>query len=813
MSFPQKYEKKENLVLMSNRIEELIIQVQKLEECNKDLNNKYEELQAENNNLKEENNKLRIQNKEYYGKILGNKMTKKKNSKKNMKNDKKQNDQEDLSQLLINNIDQQGNEISELNDLNKKYKKKIDDLLKLIIQLNKYNKEKISEFGLYIKREKEKFEQKIENLVNENKEKTNKIIEDLIQIALKKNKENKYIIEEQEIKIKNLEEKNRIILEKLLDKEKERSIDIFFDKNKIIDDIKNLSEIKTSQKEYLEKNTNDKKNIIINDENLKNKNLINKKRSSLEFLDNKALNFYDVVIEIDSINKLTKSGWKINYNEDRKEIYDKIVKERTLKIGVLGINNVGKSYILGLISKIVIPTGYSVETKGISIKYSEGEKYSDKNICLLDSAGFETPLLNDEIFEDEENKDNHYEKLVYFKKINRISKDKAQTERFIEELIITLSDIRILVVGKLTRREQKLIERIKRSIKQTENNEAKSLIIIHNLSQYNELIEVENHINRVLKKSATFNLEEIQFTGIKKYEGRIFFTEKDGTHHYIMARQDSTAGNYYNDMTITLIKQKYNEMRSRRSIDIPEEILKLLSKLSKDIVEDEIILKNLEISKDKKVIKIKEGASRNIIECRQIYLDEIGNYNSISYKDTLKYSCYAYKEKKHNLFLIRLEIPGKIDKLTVSFKYYEKLKVILIEGIKSEDDFPESKLENILLINDNRKYGKIRHYIELDNDIELIKEEAFEKTGVYTFKFNTNNFDPNSKKDNYENNDEYKDENLNAPNDEFKEVSSGVYSMKFLITDISMKKLVNKYQKLNNNFFSCKFIKRLKIDE
>ena len=37
-----------------------------------------------------------------------------------------------------------------------------------------------------------------------------------------------------------------------------------------------------------------------------------------------------------------------------------------------------------------------VETKGISIKYSKDEKGEEKGICILDSAGFETPLLRDE---------------------------------------------------------------------------------------------------------------------------------------------------------------------------------------------------------------------------------------------------------------------------------------------------------------------------------------------------------------------------------------------------------------------------------
>ena len=42
-----------------------------------------------------------------------------------------------------------------------------------------------------------------------------------------------------------------------------------------------------------------------------------------------------------------------------------------------------------------------------------------------------------------------------------LSRDKAQTERFIEELIISLSDIILSVIWKITRTEQILINKIK----------------------------------------------------------------------------------------------------------------------------------------------------------------------------------------------------------------------------------------------------------------------------------------------------------------------------------------------------------------
>ena len=59
------------------------------------------------------------------------------------------------------------------------------------------------------------------------------------------------------------------------------------------------------------------------------------------------------------------------------------------------IINVGKSYLLSKIVKVDISTGYSIETKGISIKYSEKEKGEQRGIYILDSVGLESPLLKE----------------------------------------------------------------------------------------------------------------------------------------------------------------------------------------------------------------------------------------------------------------------------------------------------------------------------------------------------------------------------------------------------------------------------------
>ena len=88
--------------------------------------------------------------------------------------------------------------------------------------------------------------------------------------------------------------------------------------------------------------------------------------------------------------KLFKDGWELLYTEKGEKNYEiKKVKNLTV-VAVIGNKNKGKSYILQKISGNKLPLGYSVTTKGISILYP---KNLNQNIILLDSAGFEVPLL------------------------------------------------------------------------------------------------------------------------------------------------------------------------------------------------------------------------------------------------------------------------------------------------------------------------------------------------------------------------------------------------------------------------------------
>ena len=243
----------------------------------------------------------------------------------------------------------------------------------------------------------------------------------------------------------------------------------------------------------------------------------------------KVEDFYDIIIDINSIKKVDKEGWKIKYSKTGFSKYEQYKDKDLLKIGVLGNTNKGKSFILSKISKIKLLTGTSIQTKGLSVKYPDLKGYTARQLILLDSAGLETPVLisekkekinenknQDDIEEQEEKKEEQkQEKLEEIEEKDKEIKqneefkenarDKIVTELFLQSLIINFSDILLIVVGQLTYSEQLLINKIK--IEAKKQNKGR-IIIIHNLQDLRTKEQVQDYIKNTLLKCSTFNLKK-----------------------------------------------------------------------------------------------------------------------------------------------------------------------------------------------------------------------------------------------------------------------------------------------------------------
>ena len=260
----------------------------------------------------------------------------------------------------------------------KKSRKEIIDLLiekeDKINELTNNQNVKISQLESELNNEKQKLRtteekmnknitehvKEIENLKNDIKNKTNENI--------KKNEdENKY--KEYEDKINKLE-KDKQLLEMGING------DIT-----LINQLKNLG----VTGEYL-KPKSDLIKVDPQTNKIISKGILNK---DIIFTD-----FYDMIIDINSIKGI-KKGWDIKMSERIKKNYSSLKSEKIIKIGVIGNSNKGKSFILSKLSKINLPSGTSIRTEGLSVKYPELDLYINRKIALLDSAGLETPVLKE----------------------------------------------------------------------------------------------------------------------------------------------------------------------------------------------------------------------------------------------------------------------------------------------------------------------------------------------------------------------------------------------------------------------------------
>ena len=599
-----------------------------------------------------------------------------------------------------------------------------DDNGKLVDQLLQENddqRQKNTELKLKLKKMQSILEEKEKEI--ENKDKKNQNLEKQLNEILSDIGKG-VDIKENYFKLKNENEKLKIeskIWDKYAKNDELRKLnsqlntDLFKAKNKINQLEKNVEEIKNKKNTEFE---NYKKNDY-------NEDYIGKQLEE----------FYDVIVNIKSIAALeTEEGWPIKWNKQRKEEIEKMKVLELLKVGILGNGNVGKSFLLSRLFDIKIPSGYSVVTEGLSLKYNENDKY-----IILDSAGLQTPLLSNEHYKDkdEENIRKKYEDLY---------KDKTQTENFIQNLIIYLSDMILIVVGKMTFNEQKLINKIKKELEENDNEKENTIYIIHNLMNFQTKSQVEKHIETNLFKSASFTLKELQYVQVNEnkdneiHDERKHYVEEGNknlkVYHLIMARENTEAGDYYNPFTYKVLREQFNSFIKRKPLSIIDEVKNKFVEWSYDLLEDKIEPENIEIvsDQDKKEEKIifknnKENNENLKLVPKACISDELGLniYRSNGYEPT-----YYYYIEKDEYLVVVLEVPGDV---TIEDKYADTtLNEIIVIGTKSDN------LSTIKPISNNTKVGKFKMRIKYRNNISIADEEAvkgqetFEK-GIFQFKF------------------------------------------------------------------------------
>ena len=111
-----------------------------------------------------------------------------------------------------------------------------------------------------------------------------------------------------------------------------------------------------------------------------------------EFDVEKALYFYDIIIDVNSLSKIKKVensddyGWDVYFSEegwDEHEIMKLDRLDYSTVVGVTGGSNSGKTFVISRIIGDEIPIGKKYVTKGIGVKIS---KINNKKIFFLEES-------------------------------------------------------------------------------------------------------------------------------------------------------------------------------------------------------------------------------------------------------------------------------------------------------------------------------------------------------------------------------------------------------------------------------------------
>jgi hypothetical protein len=626
--------------------------------------------------------------------------------------------EEEIDKLKSNN-DYQTKKIKNLN-------KEKDEKEKEIKNLNKEKREKEKEIK-NLNKEKDEQESKINDLNKEKDEQALKIND----LNKKKNEQELKINDlnkekdEQELKLNNLNK------EKIEQEKKISSLNR--DKNLLEFAINgDIEKINILHKLGVEGDNLKKDNNFIQIDNNSNQIRINQKYIKEKFID-----FYDVIIHIDSIKDINK-GWKVEFNEKTKEKYESFKNQKMIKIGVIGNSNKGKSFLLSKISKIKLPSGTSIRTEGLSIKYPDLEKFKDRKIALLDSAGLETPVLN--LSKPDNFPDDKINELFREK-----SREKLITELFLQNYIINNSDVLIAVVGILTYSEQKLLMKIKKEIERSKINTP--LFIIHNLITYTSVQQVQEYINDFLLKSATFTLEEGHkiSTKTENKPGMYYYetNKEQKIFHLIFANENSEAGKYYNQFTLDFLENNYQSVTHLKSFDVIETIKERFLKLSKEIIEkadekdskfseeksgkandnnntkhshedktDEEIPKVIFDDSNPDLIKLKDEKEIILKKC---LTDELGfsNLKANGFEPT--YNLFKQDKK----VIVRVEAAGNC-KIDTDIEFAGEYNIIKLWGEKKKDKEPKNEKDNIF---NTREYGSFSLEIPLKAEDYLLSND------------------------------------------------------------------------------------------
>ena len=327
---------------------------------------------------------------------------------------------------------------------------------------------------------------------------------------------------------------------------------------KLAEEIENLEE---DVKKLKEKNKTQAKKIKVQDkEIIQLQEKLNEKleeESKKQSKPKEKPSKYDIVVKINSMVAATE-GWVVEFKDNDKEAIEKKFQIDQIAVGVMGRENVGKTFLVNKICGEKFGSGYYINTEGLSIKYCTGEDKQHVKV-LLDSAGMNSAIYFFNYNEAQMYVKNKSEKLSVqeYERIKVLMiNDRCMTEYFIQNFILDACNMILIIVEQLTQNDQKMIERIKHLYAAK-----KTIIIVHNMFKLELREQVEDRATYEIEGAFRVMLQKIPGSDVP------FYIEKPQTGdaktknsivHLILGKEGAPSGDFFNKASLAHLI-KFNE--------------------------------------------------------------------------------------------------------------------------------------------------------------------------------------------------------------------------------------------------------------
>ena len=443
---------------------------------------------------------------------------------------------------------------------------------------------------------------------------------------------------------------------------------------------------------------------------------------------------YDLVVDIKSIYELNK-GWKIYHygkkaNISRTKNYDP--KEKYI-ISVIGNANRGKTFLLRLLSafeQLKEVSKNSITTLGLSMKFPK-----EKEFILLDTVGFNAPLLIDENNEKKDIRDLSGDK--FNKIIHTITRGQIITNYLLQNFIINEADIVICLIAQLNFSEQIFLNQIR-----TQCEGKKSLYVVHNLMHLKVKDEIEKYLEETLLKSYTFDLEKIKIPKFEEDDSfSYYFREKSQSNnqninkdvlHFILGNEEKPELKYYNKTTIEYLKDIIQTNFSSEHKKILNSLKDYIQETSGEIFKNP--LNSIHLSDKEIKCEVEK------LQTKDIAINELEKVTFIEEKFKPQYRYYVMA----NDLYIEILVCSKTELIECNFEYINDSVNFIIKAIKLKDT-PKEKTKVFL---ERRKYGEFEIKFSMDlneYNIKSIIEEREQsiKKGIIRIKYPIEPFNKN----------------------------------------------------------------------